>query len=40
MSKTIACDYKRRCKNKPKSCWNCERNQENDVLEDNFEEKK
>ena len=35
----IQCDYKKNCKNKSAKCWNCERNYENDVLEDNFEEK-
>ena len=33
------CEDMKRCKNKPMMCWNCERNMENDVLEDNFEEK-
>ena len=33
------CDYKSRCKNKDKTCGNCERNWDNDIWEDNFEEK-
>ena len=39
MAKLLECDYKKDCVNRNKRCWNCDRNQENDFLEDNFEKK-
>jgi hypothetical protein len=35
----VTCRKKRYCKNYPKSCWNCEDNERNDILEYNFERK-
>jgi hypothetical protein len=39
MKEKLMCDYKNRCKWKGKSCGNCERNWDNEIWEDNFEEK-
>ena len=35
----VTCRKKRYCKNYSSQCWNCEDNEENDVLEYNFERK-
>jgi hypothetical protein len=39
MVDSVTCRKKRDCKNYKKQCWNCEDNEENDVLEYNFERK-